>query len=187
VDKLALRKMLSRFQRQNRKIPLNLNEPMKSVFDSSQQSNAFRAIIFGGLLSGILDLTAACVTNYWISPVRIFQSIASGLLGPESYNGGVWTAVTGIFLHFVIAFGATTVFYLASRTIKFLIDQAVISGLLYGAMVYWFMELVVLPLSAFTGKNRFAPAAIIKGLIIHTLCVGLPIALVVRRYSKTEK
>jgi len=150
----------------------------------TEQSNGWRAILWGGLIAGALDLTAACVTNYWINPVRIMQSIASGLLGADSFTGGAATAALGVFLHFVIAFGATAVFYLASRKFDFLVRQAIVSGLLYGAAVYWFMELVVLPLSAFPGKNRFAPEQIIKGLIVHMLCVGLPIALAVRRYSK---
>jgi len=153
---------------------------------SIQKSNGWRAILAGGLITGVLDLTAAFVTNYWINPVRIMQSIASGLLGANSYAGGLATAALGVFLHFVIAFGATVVFYLASRKFNFFVRQAIVSGLLYGAAVYSFMELVVLPLSAFTVKNRFAPEQIIKGLIVHMLCVGLPIALAVRRYSSNK-
>ncbi len=157
-----------------------------SAQESEEKSNILKAILFGGLLAGVLDLTA-CVSNYWVSPIRIFQAIASGLLDAESYNGGVATAVLGVFLHFVIAFGATVVYYVLSRKIKFLINQSVISGVIYGIAVYWFMQLVVLPLSAFPGKNRFELNQIIIGLIIHILFVGLPIALIVRYYSKSEK
>lgn len=156
---------------------------------STKKSNALKTIVFGGLLAGVLDLTAACVTNYWISPTRIFQSIASGLLGAESSKGGAWTVILGIFLHFVIAFGATAVFYLASRKIKFLTNQAIVSGLLFGIAVYWFMQLIVLPLSAFPYKKQLIPEPnqFIIGMIVHMLCVGLPIALVVRRYSKLQR
>jgi uncharacterized membrane protein len=157
-----------------------------SEFVSTEKTNALKAIVFGGLLAGVLDLTAACVTNYWISPVRIFQSIASGLLGAESAKGGAPTAILGIFLHFVIAFGAAAVYFLASRKIKFLVNQALISGALYGIAVYWFMQLVVLPLSAFPYKKQLIPElnASIVGMLVHIVCVGLPIALVSRRYSK---
>ena len=154
-----------------------------AVSSSNEKPNALKTILFGGLLAGALDLIAACVVNYHISPVLVFQSIAAGLLGSQSYRGGAPTAILGIFLHFVIALGAAFVFYLASRKIEFLTRQAVVAGLLYGALVYWFMELVVLPLSAFPGKDRFTPGAIAKGLIVHALFVGLPIALVVRRFS----
>jgi uncharacterized membrane protein YagU involved in acid resistance len=151
-----------------------------------QKLKALQAVVYGGLLAGALDLAAACLTNYWrgISPIRVFQAIASGLLGTASYQGGAVTAVLGVFFHFIIAFGATIVFYLLSQKFKFFVRQAILFGLLYGIAVYWFMELVVLPLSAFTGKNRFAPDQIASGLIIHALCVGLPIALTVRHFTK---
>lgn len=151
----------------------------------TEKSNFFKAILFGGLLAGVLDITAACLTNYWISPVRIFQSVAAGLLGAKSAEGGVATAVLGIFLHFVIAFIWTIVFYAASRKIRFLVNQAIISGALYGVAVYWFMQLVVMPLSAFPYKKQLVPEPkqFVVGMIVHILCVGLPIALVVRYYS----
>jgi hypothetical protein len=157
-----------------------------------KESNTFRAIAFGGLLAGVLDLTAACVSGYLIggvSPVRIFQSIASGLLGRASADGGAATAALGIFLHFVIAFGATMVFYFASREIKFLTRQAIVSGVFYGIAVYWFMQLVVLPLSAFPYKKQLIPEPnqFLLGMIIHIFCIGLPIALVARHFSKSER
>lgn len=160
-----------------------------SVPLSAKLPGGLKAILAGGFFAGVLDLTAACVVNglMGVSPIRVFQAISSGLLGSESYKGGAATAALGVFLHFVIAFGATIVFYFASRKIKFMTHQAIVSGLLYGIAIYWFMELVVLPLSAFTGKNRFSVENIVTGLIIHTLCVGLPIALAVRRYANLDK
>ena len=156
---------------------------------SSEKTSPLKAVVFGGLLAGVLDLTAACVMNYSIGPIRIFQSIASGLLGAESSKGGAWTAILGVFLHLVIAFGATVVFYLASRRIKFLTNRAIVSGVLYGIAVYWFMQLIVLPLSAFPYKKQLIPEPnqFITGMIVHILCVGLPIALVVSRYSNQKK
>jgi len=154
-----------------------------------KKSNAFRAILAAGLVAGTLDLTAACVSSWFISgigPVRIFQSVASGLLGSDSSKGGAGSAALGILLHFAIAFIWTVVFYLMSRKIKFLVDKAFISGPLYGIAVYWFMQLVVLPLSAFPYKKQLIPEpnAYILGMIIHIFCIGLPIALVVRHFSK---
>jgi hypothetical protein len=149
---------------------------------------AFGAVVRAGLLAGALDLTAAIVVYgllRGLSPVIILQSIASGLFGASAYQGGLGTAALGVLLHFVIAFGAALVYYLASRRLGFMLRQAVASGLLYGVAVYLFMNLVVLPLSAYPGKISLRPStALATGLVIHMLCVGLPIALVVRRYSK---
>jgi uncharacterized membrane protein YagU involved in acid resistance len=63
------------------------------------------------------------------------------------------------------------------------VRQAIVSGLLYGIVVYFFMNLVVLPVSAFPHQVSFPISSLIIGLVVHMLCVGLPIALVVRRYS----
>lgn len=158
---------------------------MKTISEtSSNEKSPIKAIAFAGLLAGVLDLIGACVSNYWLSPVIIFQSIAAGIYGKESYQGSAKTAVAGIFLHFIIAFGAATVFYFASRRIKFLMNQPILSGVIYGIVVYWFMQLVVLPLSNFPSKFNFALIPVIVGLIVHVLCVGLAIALVIRRFSK---
>jgi hypothetical protein len=153
-----------------------------------EKSSALKTVIFGGLLAGFLDLIGACVSNYWITPIRIFQSIASGLLGTESANGGMWAAALGVFLHFVIAFIWTMFFYLTSRKIKFLVNQAVVSGAFYGVFVYWFMQLVILPLSAFPYKKQLIPEpnSFIVGMLVHIFCVGLPIALVIWHYSKDD-
>lgn len=159
---------------------------MDTISDSSANGNssAIKSIFLAGIIAGILDLTAACVTNYRLSPVIIFQSIAAGIYGRASYEGGAKTAILGVFLHFVIAFGAATAFYLASRKIKFLIGQPIVSGVIYGILVYWFMQLVVLPLSNFPSKFNFTLKSTLVGLIVHILCVGLPIAFIVRKFSK---
>ncbi len=114
------------------------------------------------------------------------HSIASGLLGADAFNGGFKTAALGVVLHFVIATGATAVYYIASRKLPFLMRLAFITGPLYGIAVYFFMNLVVLPLSAVPFKVSFRPALLITGLIVHMLCVGLPIALVVRKFGRVD-
>jgi uncharacterized membrane protein YagU involved in acid resistance len=145
-------------------------------------SSAFQAIFWGGVIVGILDLAYAIVVYSPRDPILIPQTIASGLLGWKSYHEGVPSAVLGVALHFVIAFGAATVYYLASRKLTFLTRRAVIFGMLYGAAVYLFMHLVVLPLSAVT---RFHVSLIypVAEFVEHWFFVGLPIALSVRRFA----
>lgn len=152
---------------------------------SREGSKPYQTILLAGLIAGVLDLTAAVVTTSLRGrqPIRMLQSIASGLLGLDSYNGGLKTAALGVVLHFLIATGAAAVFYAASRKLVFLVRQAIVSGLLYGIAVYFFMNLVVLPLSAFPHKISFPLSSVVIGLVVHMLCVGLPISLTVRRYS----
>ncbi|HEY7547486.1 MAG TPA: hypothetical protein VID27_21495 [Blastocatellia bacterium] len=154
---------------------------------SLERSSAYRAILWGGLIVGALDITAACISNglrAGRSPVWVFQSVASGLLGADSFTGGLATAALGLALHFMIATIWTTAFYLASRKLEFLVQHAVASGLLYGIVVYSIMYFVVLPLSAIHAKpSAYTWTSIIINVGIHLICIGLPIALVVRWQS----
>jgi hypothetical protein len=145
-----------------------------------------RAILWGGLICGIMDMTAACIFYGVLrgrSPIRIMQSVATGVLGAAAYDGEIATAALGLFLHFVIAFGAATVFYFASRKLPILTQHAIICGIVYGIAVYFFMQLVVVPLSAFPHKSSFTFVGLATGLTIHMICVGLPISLATRKFS----
>lgn len=148
-------------------------------------SNAFPAIFWAGYTCGVLDISAAFITWTFkgVKPYRILQGIASGLLGPKSFNGGWPTAVLGLACHFFIAFSAATVFYGASRQIMFLTQRAIVSGAIYGVVVYLIMYWIVVPLSR-ASRRPFSLSATIVAIITHMLCVGLPIALMVRRYSR---
>src|ERR1044071_8207570 len=143
------------------------------------------AIALGGLIAGACDLTYA-VTFYAVrggKPIRIPQTIASGLLGADSYHGGWGSASLGIALHFLIAFSAAGLYYLASRKLKFLVSWVGICGILYGAAIFFFMRLVVLPLSA---APPFKPGSLAfsTDLAVHLFLIGLPIALCVRHFSR---
>lgn len=147
-----------------------------------------KTILIAGLVAGTLDLAAACVSAWLrggVSPVRVAQFIASGILGPAAFTGGAASAALGVVCHFIIATGAAAVFYIASRKLRFLIKWPVLMGLLYGIPVYLFTTLVVVPLSRVT-PARVAPplSARIIAMLIIMFFVGLPIALVVRRFSK---
>ena len=150
-----------------------------------RQSRDYRAIIWGGLAAGILDITAACINGafYGRTPLWVFQSVASGLLGTNSYKGGYGSAALGLLIHFFIAFTACTVFFIASRKLEFLRKQPIIFGFLYGVVVYLFMYGVVLRLTFH--RNFLTPAsAVVIAVLIHMFCVGLPISLAVYRFSK---
>jgi hypothetical protein len=152
---------------------------------SPTKPKTYRAIVWGGLIAGTLDITAAFIQSglRGISPFRVLRYVAGGLLGVDAFKGGLGTVALGAVLHFTIATGATTVYYVASRKLDFLVQRPIVCGLLYGVAVYGFMNLIVLPLSALP-KISYTFATVIPQLVIHMLCIGLPIALVVRRFSK---
>jgi uncharacterized membrane protein YagU involved in acid resistance len=153
---------------------------------------AFETILPGGLVVGILDLLFA-FTFYGLilgaKPLRIFQSVAAGLLGrAAAYEGGVKTFVLGILLHFVVALCIAAVYYAACLIFPVLLRQAVISGLIYGMIAYLGMNYVVVPLSAI----RRSPGPLrlpifLTEIIGHAFLVGLPLALLARRSAKANR
>ena len=156
---------------------------------SLRRSQAYRAIGWAGLLAGSLDITVAFIEAglEGRSPVSLLQGIAGGLLGMSSFRGGFATAALGAFFHFLIATTAAAVFYLASRKLKFLVKHAISWGLVYGVAVYIFMSYMVLPISAYHTKIAFPTmTGLIRDVAVHMFMVGLPISLVVRKYSDSS-
>ena len=155
------------------------------VDPSHSDGHATLAIVLGGLIAGICDLTFAITFHaaaHGVKPIRVAQSIASGLLGASSYRGEWASATLGVVLHFLIALSAAAIYYLASRRLKFLLSWAPICGALYGAAIFFFMRWVVLPLSA---VPRFKSTAVgsWSDFAVHVFLIGLPIALVARHYG----
>lgn len=150
---------------------------------------ALDTILYGGLVVGILDGLFALIFYGLIlgaQPLRIFQSVASGLLGKSSFEGGVQTFLLGILLHFVVAICIAAVYYLASVKLPILIRHAVVSGLVYGMIAYLVMNYVVIPLSA-ARSGQFSLRLFLPAFIGHALLVGLPIALLARRSAEANK
>ena len=130
-----------------------------------------------------MDITSAIiiVLSRGSTVTRLFQFIASGLLGQEAFQGATATVALGLALHFLIAFTLVAVFYAASRSVRFLREHAVVSGIVYGLLVYAVMNLIVLPLSAAQPRHSLTGDLIQIG--IHMFVIGLPTALLLRRFS----
>jgi len=150
---------------------------------SSQKTDALRAILWGGFICGVLDITAALVVygSFGMNPLRLLQGIAAGLLGPRTFEGGLATALLGLLCHFFIAFSAAAVYVALSRSVPLLFEHAFLFGPLYGIVVYFFMNRVVVQLSAAT-KYPFSVKMTFIGVVIHIFCVGTPIAFATRRF-----
>jgi len=152
-----------------------------------KNSGAFHAILFAGLVVGVLDISSAFVI-WWLRGVgarRGLQGLAAGLLGARSFDGGLATAGLGLALHFFVAFVVVSIFYLASRRIGFLTIHPVVSGVLYGIGVYIVMFWLVLPTVFSTFRHRLFNELL--QLAIHICLIGLPCALIVRRYSQQTR
>ena len=151
---------------------------------STRRARPGAAIGWAGLVAAILDITAAFVVYgfFGARPIPLLQGIAAGLIGPRALQGGLATAALGLTCHYFIAMAAAAVYYAASRWLPVLLQHAVVCGVLYGVAVYFFMNRIVVPLSA-ARKFPFSWQMMLIGVAIHIFCVGLPIALLVRRFS----
>jgi uncharacterized membrane protein YagU involved in acid resistance len=149
---------------------------------SYHRSETLRAALMGGFVAGALRIIYAFVTSAAEdrNPLWVLQSIASGVLGANAFNGGLVSAALGVIFHFGIAIVAAGIYMAASRRLDMLNRFMVPSGILYGATVYTFMNFVVVPLSDFPLKNTYSSAELAGSLAAHMLLVGVPIALAAR-------
>jgi hypothetical protein len=142
-----------------------------------------RAVALGGFLAGALDLLAG-LAIYRPSPwTNFLRSIARGALGPAAAQGGASAAALGLLAHFTVATTAAAVYILASKRIKFLVDHPWIAGPIYGLGVFFFMNYVVIPMSKIGRYPAAYTTTTYEVIAAHLFLVGLPIALVARRFG----
>jgi hypothetical protein len=139
-------------------------------------------IVGGGLIAGTLDIAFACI--YWaikasVPAQRIFQSVAAGLLGKASFQGGAATAALGLALHYFIATSMSLAFYVVAVRRPALVRRPVLYGVPYGLLLYVIMNYIVVPLSAARPGPK-DPLWIALGIAVHALLIGVPITLCAR-------
>lgn len=139
-------------------------------------------LFLAGAIAGSVDIAAASALGAMrgLPPRRVLQAIASALIGSKAFERR-WTAALGLVLHFAIAFTVAAIYVTASRYLPALNLHPISSGLLYGVGVHFVMTFIVLPLTSL--KRPFSIVFFLMQLVIHALCVGLPIALVARHFS----
>ena len=125
-----------------------------SAYSPSNRDLLLR-LLRSGLLTGVVDglfSSVLVVMAYGSTVSRLFQGVASVLLGSEALNGGTRTAVIGVLMHFGVAFGWSAVFLflvLRSRRVRALLASpygVIKVASLYGPCVWMVMSLVVIPI-----------------------------------------
>jgi hypothetical protein len=142
-------------------------------------------ILLGGGIAGVLDISDAVVVTLLLGgrPLRMLQGIASGLLGPRAFEGGLATSALGLGLHFFIALSAAAVFLAATRIWPWLLRRPIASGVAFGLCVWAFMRFVVIPLSL-VRMGHPGPLLVANQLFIHAFGVGVPIAWFAARSAR---
>ena len=152
----------------------------------SRRAAALPTVLSAGALAAALDLLFA-FTYYGvrngIGPLRILQTIGSGVLGPAAFDGGAASAGLGLFCHFFILIVAAWLFFMAARHVPQLTRHAFASGIAYGVAIYLVMNFIVVPLSNAPHFKRSAINTIAE-LGSHLFFVGLAISWLVRRHFR---
>jgi len=145
-------------------------------------------VLLGGLVAGAFDITYACTFWYLkrgVPPKRVFQSVASGLLGDASFTGGWPTAFLGLGLHFCIATSMAVTYYLFARRWSELAQRPWTFGPLYGVLLYFIMNYIVVPLSAANPGSRNMTWVLLS-IAVHAFLIGTPCALFARLAIQAE-
>lgn len=145
-------------------------------------NKALRYIIYGGAIAATFDLIFAFIYygTMGATPLRILQSIASGLLGASAREGGIPTAILGGVLHYSIAIAAAFLFFMVAKRFDWLIRHPLVSGCIFGIGMHLTMNFVVLPLSAYPRHVSFDTKSFLITVAVHMFLVGQPIAWMVR-------
>ena len=151
--------------------------------------SSVRAVLVGGSIAAALDILFAISFAAYngVPPARLLQTVTSGLLGNAAFSGGTHTAALGLLLHFAMSYLWAGIFVVAARRLPSLLRRPLLSGVLFGVVVFLVMRLVVLPLSAFPYPVTFKPLATVLDLLSHTFLFGVPIAIATRRAAADKR
>lgn len=154
-----------------------------------EQRLMLRAVLIGGLLGGALDLLfAVSFAGYnGAAPSRVFETVASGLLGNAAFTGGLGVDALGIACHFGLSLLWAALFAAVVRQNPALTRRPVFAGIGFGVIVFLCMRLVVLPLSAYPRPVTFKPLPTVLDLLSHMFLYGTPIAVFVSRAVRVRR
>jgi uncharacterized membrane protein YagU involved in acid resistance len=157
---------------------------MSAISFSAQRSTAWLQVFIGGLAIALGDMVFATSLWFgWSVPglVKLFQTIAVGVLGKASYDGGVQAAWLGAGLHLFMATMFVLVYTLVAHRMPQLLRKPFVHGPLYGVVLYLVMNFIVLPLSRVDAHPTLAhPDWIILSILAH-MVFGVVCVLFARR------
>ena len=136
-------------------------------------------VFLGGLLIAAGDIAFA--TTVWFSwdiagLIRVFQSIAVGVLGKASLEGGVPAALLGAVLHVFMATMFVIACTLVARRVPDLLKKPYVYGPPYGVLLYIIMNFVVMPLSRVGASPSFKhldtiAMSVVAHMVFGTICM----------------
>lgn len=143
-----------------------------------------KPILVATLVAGTLDILAATILTLVRGgqPMNMLRTVASGPF-PGATGWGVQGSLLGLAVHFALMAIMVTVFMLAASRWRRLWERPLLWGLLYGLATYVAMNLIVVPLR-WPAAFPPSPLSVATQLFCHMILVGIPIALIARRYLR---
>lgn len=148
----------------------------------NRNREALNAALLGGAIAGAIDIVAACLIT-GRSPASILQFIAGGLLGKASLEGGMATVALGLFLQGFMGILIAAVYVLCAKVLPALRRRWILSGLLYGVVIFPVMNFIVVPLSAWKSHPHFTALKFAENMAAMLL-FGVIVAFFARRTTE---
>jgi hypothetical protein len=137
------------------------------------------AILLGGMIAATIDIGAACLINDRSVPF-ILHTIAGGILGSRTYAGGNATALLGLALQELMGVLIAAIYVGAARLLPLLARRWMSAGLLYGVVIFFVMNYLVVPLSAWKHHAHFSASKFMLNMAAMLL-FGVIVAYFARR------
>ncbi len=127
--------------------------PLFAASDTGISRNRLAPFLLAGVVTSIIDGLFASVLSvvYGSTVTRLWQGVASTLLGPASLTGGTRTAVIGVLMHCGVAFGWSAVFVfgvMRSEAVRRVLATrfgVLKVAALYGPLIWMAMSLLLIP------------------------------------------
>lgn len=154
-------------------------------------SKPYSRVIQAGTIVGTLDILSA-FTYYYIKTGKmqffnVLKFIASGIFGKDASSGGNTMILTGLFLHYFIAFAFTIFFFWIFPFLKSFLKKNILIAVVYGIFTWMVMNLIMVPLSN-VAHRPFSIANTTINVIILIICIGLPLSYMASsHYHKVGK
>ncbi len=154
----------------------------------NRRHSALKAIFAAWLVAATLDTTAATLNYLFTFGGRLtilYQFIASGVFGRNAFAGELLMAFLGLLFHYTIALIWTLIFYFVYPRVKPFHRNRLVTGVIYGLVVWTAMNLAVLPLSG-VPHTPFRPVQTTLAILYAVFCIGVPISMIIGKYYSID-
>jgi uncharacterized membrane protein YagU involved in acid resistance len=131
-------------------------------------SNVIVPALLASIAAGIPDIFAAAALSR-TSPGKILQTISSGILGEASYRRGRTSMALGLALQIAMSFVIALIYTSASSCVPAIHRFPLLSGAVYGVLIFIIMNFVVVPLSRAHPKPQWDYKAVLAMLLVMIL------------------